>query len=38
MTDHVHHGHIFHLAGSPKITEAVDALVSIPDGALVVGG
>lgn len=37
MSTHVHYGHIFHLAGSPKITEAVDALVSIPDGALVVG-
>ncbi|MHC3000817.1 amidohydrolase family protein [Gordonia sp. GN26] len=36
MTDHVHHGHIFHLAGSPLITEASDALVEIPDGALVV--
>ncbi len=37
MSIHVHYGHIFHLAGSPRITEAVDALVSIPDGALVVG-
>lgn len=37
MSTHVHYGHIFHLAGSPRITEAVDALVSIPDGALVVG-
>ncbi|WP_059015501.1 amidohydrolase family protein [Mycobacterium sp. M26] len=37
MTSHVHYGHIFHLAGSPTITEAADALVSIPDGALVVG-
>jgi len=37
MTDHVHHGHIFHLAGSPFITEASDALVEIPDGALAVG-
>ncbi|MDH3011725.1 amidohydrolase family protein [Gordonia alkanivorans] len=37
MTDHVHHGHIFHLAGSPLITEASDALVEIPDGALAVG-
>lgn len=37
MPTHVHYGHIFHLAGSPRITEAVDALVSIPDGALVVG-
>jgi len=37
MTTHVHYGHIFHLAGSPTITEAVDALVCFPDGALVVG-
>ncbi len=37
MTDHVHHGHIFHLAGSPLITEASDALVEIPDGALAIG-
>jgi guanine deaminase len=33
----VHYGHIFHLSGSPKITETANALVSIPDGALVVG-
>jgi guanine deaminase len=37
MTTDVHYGHIFHLAGSPTVTEAADALVSIPDGALVVG-
>lgn len=37
MAHQVHLGHIFHLAGSPKVTEAADALVSIPDGALVVG-
>ncbi|GAC83366.1 guanine deaminase [Gordonia paraffinivorans NBRC 108238] len=37
MTDHIHYGHVFHLSGSPLITEADDALVSIPDGALVVG-
>jgi guanine deaminase len=36
MTTHVHYGHLFHLTGSPKITESADALVSIPDGALVV--
>lgn len=36
MTADVYFGHIFHLAGSPKVTESVDALVSIPDGALVV--
>ncbi len=32
----VHFGHVFHVAGSPKVTEADDALVSIPDGALVI--
>ncbi len=37
MTAHVHYGHLLHLPGSPRITEAPDALVSIPDGALVVG-
>ena len=37
MADQVHLGHIFHLAGSPKVTEAAAALVSIPDGALVIG-
>ena len=37
MTTDVHYGHIFHLAGSPTVTEAADTLVSIPDGALVVG-
>jgi guanine deaminase len=31
-----HLGHIFHLTGAPLVTEASDALVSIPDGALVV--
>ncbi|HYJ57514.1 MAG TPA: guanine deaminase, partial [Mycobacterium sp.] len=36
MADRVHLGHIFHLAGNPKITEAAAALVAIPDGALVV--
>ncbi|OZE79938.1 guanine deaminase [Rhodococcus sp. 15-649-2-2] len=33
----VHRGHIFHVAGSPTVTDAATALVSIPDGALVVG-
>src|SRR6185369_13227788 len=37
MANQVHLGHIFHLAGSPKVTEAAAALVSIPDGALVIG-
>ncbi|MBJ8348932.1 amidohydrolase family protein [Antrihabitans sp. YC2-6] len=32
----VHLGHIFHVAGSPTVTEAAAALVSIPDGALVI--
>jgi guanine deaminase len=32
----IHLGHIFHLAGAPLLTEAAKALVSIPDGALVV--
>jgi len=32
----VHLGHIFHVAGSPTVSEAAAALVSIPDGALVV--
>ena len=31
----IHLGHIFHVAGSPLVTEAAAALVSIPDGALV---
>ncbi len=34
----VHRGHIFHVAGSPTVTDAATALVSIPDGALVVDG
>nr|WP_254925451.1 MULTISPECIES: amidohydrolase family protein [unclassified Rhodococcus (in: high G+C Gram-positive bacteria)] len=33
----VHRGHIFHVAGSPTVTDAATALVSIPGGALVVG-
>src|SRR6478609_2707760 len=36
MADRIHLGHIFHLTGSPKITDADAALVAIPDGALVV--
>lgn len=32
----VHLGHVFHLAGTPLITEADTALVSIADGALVI--
>jgi guanine deaminase len=32
----IHLGHIFHLTGSPPVTEAAQALVSIPEGALVV--
>lgn len=32
----VHRGHIFHITGSPTVTESPAALVSIPDGALVV--
>jgi guanine deaminase len=36
MTKQVHLGHVYHIAGSPLITEAADSLVSIPDGALVV--
>ncbi|MBB5161991.1 amidohydrolase family protein [Mycobacterium sp. AZCC_0083] len=36
MAGQVHLGHVYHIAGSPKVTEAAAALVSIPDGALVV--
>ncbi len=32
----LHRGHIFHLTGSPTVTEAADALVEIPDGALLI--
>jgi guanine deaminase len=32
----VHLGHIYHVAGSPTVAEAAAALVSIPDGALVI--
>lgn len=38
MAVRIHLGHVFHLAGTPLVTEAVEALVSIPDGALVVDG
>lgn len=34
---HAHFGHVFHIAGNPLVTGAADALVSIPDGALVYG-
>lgn len=33
----VFRGHIFHIHGNPTLNGAVDALVSIPDGALLVG-
>ena len=36
MAGRIHLGHVYHVAGSPKVTEAAAALVSIPDGALVV--
>lgn len=36
MASQVHLGHVFHLAGTPLVTEAADALVSIPDGALAI--
>jgi guanine deaminase len=36
MAGQVHLGHVYHVAGSPQITEAAAALVSIPDGALIV--
>jgi guanine deaminase len=35
MAGQVHLGHVYHVAGSPTVTEAAAALVSIPDGALV---
>lgn len=37
MASQIHLGHIFHIAGTPLVTEAANALISIPDGALVVG-
>lgn len=36
MATEIHLGHIYHIAGSPKITQADSALVDIPKGALVV--
>lgn len=35
MASRIHLGHVFHIAGSPTVTTATQALVSIPDGALV---
>ncbi|MCP4202339.1 MAG: amidohydrolase family protein, partial [bacterium] len=32
----LHRGHIFHLTGTPAVQQAVEALVEIPDGALLV--
>ena len=32
----LHRGHVFHLAGTPTVSESPAALVSLPDGALVV--
>ena len=32
----VHLGHVFHLAGQPGVSDSVAALVSVPDGALVI--
>ncbi|SOJ57429.1 Guanine deaminase [Mycobacterium simulans] len=37
MVSRIHLGHVFHLAGAPLVTDAANALVSIPDGALVIG-
>lgn len=34
---HVYCGHIFHITGAPTVERAAEHLVSIPDGALVVG-
>jgi guanine deaminase len=36
MAGQVHLGHVFHVSGSPTVTESAAALVEIPDGALVV--
>ncbi|QNI08727.1 amidohydrolase family protein [Mycobacterium kubicae] len=36
MPRQVHLGHVFHLTGTPLVTDAANALVSIPDGALVI--
>ncbi|MGB3486016.1 MAG: guanine deaminase [Mycobacterium sp.] len=32
----IHLGHIFHIVGSPTVSDAAEALESIPDGALVI--
>ncbi|MDT5288063.1 MAG: guanine deaminase, partial [Mycobacterium sp.] len=36
MASQIHLGHVYHIAGDPLVTEAAAALVSIPDGALVI--
>ncbi|WP_280258231.1 amidohydrolase family protein [Nocardia abscessus] len=36
MVSQVHLGHIFHIAGSPATGDAADALVEVPDGALII--
>ncbi|MGY1895941.1 amidohydrolase family protein [Nocardia gipuzkoensis] len=36
MVSQVHLGHIFHIAGSPAAGDAADALVEVPDGALII--
>jgi len=33
----IHYGHVFHVAGKASVTDASDALVSLPEGALVIG-
>jgi len=33
----VYRGHVFHITGSPTLADAAEHLVSLPDGALVVG-
>ncbi|WP_293780190.1 amidohydrolase family protein [uncultured Aeromicrobium sp.] len=33
----IYRGHLVHISGAPEVTDAADHLVSIPDGALVVG-
>ncbi len=37
MASQIHLGHVFHLAGAPLVADAANALVSITDGALVIG-
>jgi guanine deaminase len=32
MASQIHLGHVYHVAGRPKVTEAAAALESIPDG------